>query len=92
MEFRTEYSVKAQYLANFSKFVKWPEKTFPRADTPFVIGVVGRYPFGPSLGEAVAGQTVRGRKIEVRWLRGQKTREDFRQCQILFSTMGESKW
>jgi hypothetical protein len=90
-ETKNEYRVKAQYLANLSKFVEWPEKTFPSEDTPFVIGVVGNYPFGPWLLQAVAGQTVRGRKIEVRWLTGQKTREDFRRCQILFSTAGELK-
>jgi hypothetical protein len=87
----SEYRVKAQFLANFPKFVEWPDKAFPTADTPFVIGIVGSYPFGPWLLRAVAGQTVRGRKIEVRWLTGQRTREDFRQCQILFSTAAELK-
>lgn len=87
----SEYRVKAQFLANLTKFVEWPEKAFASADTPFVIGVVGSYPFGPWLGQAVAGQTVRGRKIEVHWLTGQRKEEEFRQCQILFSTAGDLK-
>ena len=84
IETKSEYRVKAWYLANFSKFVEWPEKAFRSPDAPFVIGVVGGYFLGPSLFQAIAKQTARGRKIEVRWEMGKKTDEELRECQILF--------
>jgi hypothetical protein len=79
-----EDSARAWYLANFSRFVEWPEKAFPSPDAPFVIGVVGEFSFGPSLGVAVTGRTAHGRKIEIRWKPGKAPPEDLRGCQILF--------
>lgn len=76
-----EYRIKAEYLANFAKFVEWPDGTFANGDRSFVIGVVGNYPFGISLSEAVSGKTVHGRKIQIRIL---TPRDNLRDCQILF--------
>lgn len=58
-----EYEVKAAYLYNFAKFVEWPAAA--KRDV-FVIGVLGRDPFGPVLDHAVAGKTVGDRKLVVR--------------------------
>ena len=52
-----EYSIKAGYLYNFSKYVQWPEGTFPTPETPFVICIVGEDPFGGRLDQAIAGKT-----------------------------------
>jgi YfiR/HmsC-like len=60
-----EYQVKAAYLYNFAKFVDWPA-TSADAGKPFVIGVLGRDPFGRVLDETVEGKTVRGRAVAVR--------------------------
>ena len=76
-----EYRIKAEYLANFAKFVEWPDGAFAGEDKPFVIGVVGTYLFGTSLSEAVSGKTVHGRKIKIRIL---TAKDDLRDCQILF--------
>jgi len=40
-----EYKLRAAYLYNFSKFIRWPDRTFTREDEPFVIGVVGKDAF-----------------------------------------------
>lgn len=80
-KFPAEYRVKAQYLANFAKFVEWPEESFAEGDGTFVIGVLGNYRFGISLSEAVSGKTVHGRKIKIRLLRPE---DNPRGCQILF--------
>ncbi len=60
-----EYRIKAEYLANFAKFVEWPDDAFASGDGAFVIGVLGNFRFGVSLSEAVTGKTVRGRKIKI---------------------------
>lgn len=61
----TEYQVKAAFLYNFAKFIEWPPEALPEG-RPFVIGVLGHDPFGSALDEAVAGKTVRDRRIVVR--------------------------
>jgi hypothetical protein len=61
----TEYQVKAAFLYNFAKFVEWPPEAFPEG-RPFIIGILGQDPFGSALDEAVAGKTVREKRIVVR--------------------------
>ena len=53
-------------LANFAKFVEWPETAFANAQAPVVIAVVGRDPFGRLLDEGVRDKTAGGRPIVVR--------------------------
>ena len=76
-----EYRVKAEFLANFAKFVEWPDDSFAGGKGDFVIGILGNYRFGISLSEAVSGRTVRGRKIKIRIL---TSKDSPRDCQILF--------
>lgn len=84
-----EYQVKAVFLFNFTQFVDWPAQTFTNAQAPFVIGVLGRDPFGSALDEAVRGETVNGRSLVVQRYRSV---EELKPCQILFidrSAVGE---
>ena len=75
----TEYEVKAAFLYNFAKFVKWPED---RSLGPtFVIAVLGDDPFGGVLDRTFAGKTIQGRKAEVRRIRTPGPPSD---VQILF--------
>src|SRR5580692_3812613 len=76
-----EYQVEAVYLLHFTQFVEWPAQAFSDVHTPFVIGVLGRDPFGTSLDEAVRGETVNGRPLVVRRF---ADATDLRPCQILF--------
>jgi hypothetical protein len=76
-----EYQVEAVYLLHFTQFVEWPAQAFSDAHTPFVIGVLGRDPFGSSLDEAVRGESVNGRPLVVRRF---AEATDLRPCQILF--------
>lgn len=77
----TEYQLKAVFLYNFAHFVEWPTSAFPSGEAPFVIGVLGKDPFGSALEETVRGETVRGRPFTVRRF---KSLEDLEPCQILF--------
>jgi hypothetical protein len=60
-----EYQAKAQYLLRIARFTDWPANPKP-ASGNFVIGVLGRDPFGPVLDEAVAGHGISGRPIVVK--------------------------
>ncbi len=73
-----EYQVKAAFLLNFLKFVEWPASPH---DSPWVIGVLGRDPFGDLLDNTVRGKVVNGRPVEVR--RYAKA-SDVKDCNILF--------
>src|SRR5260221_4758572 len=44
-----EYAIKGAYLFKFGDFVEWPEAVFAQPNAPFVIGILGEYPFGPNL-------------------------------------------
>jgi hypothetical protein len=76
-----EYQVKAVFLFNFTQFVDWPEQAFPDPQAPFVIGVLGRDPFGSALDEVVRGETVNGRVLVVERYRNVG---EIKRCQILF--------
>ncbi len=77
----TEYEVKAVFLFNFSQFVDWPAHAFPDEQAPLVIGVLGEDPFGAALDELVRGETVHGRRLEVRRYQDVETIDV---CHILF--------
>lgn len=62
----SEHEVKAAFLYNFGKFVKWPESDVP--GSRFVIAVLGEDPFGSVLDRTVAGKTVLGRSVQVKRL------------------------
>jgi hypothetical protein len=82
-----EYQVKAVFLYKFAEFVEWPKEAFPDATAPLIIGVLGRNPFGPSLDEAVANETVNGRPLVVQRYRRS---EEITTCHILFISESEA--
>jgi YfiR/HmsC-like len=76
-----EYQLKAVFLFNFAHFVEWPAAALPGDDAPFVIGVLGKDPFGSSLDEVVRGETVGGRRLAIERYPDVAR---LRSCQILF--------
>lgn len=82
-----EYQVKAAFLFNFAKFVSWPPQTFRDANTPLVIGVLGRDPFGSHLDDTVRGERIDNRHLVVR--RYQSAAE-INNCHVLFISRSES--
>lgn len=61
-----EYQVKAAFLYNFAKFVKWPANTFAAPTDPMIICVLGNTVLARALQDTVAGKLVDGRHIAVR--------------------------
>jgi hypothetical protein len=86
-----EYSIKAGYVYNLSKYVTWPEATFSSSSAPLVICIVGKDPFEGRLDQAVAGKTAGdGRPLEIRRLNGDSTGA-LHACQIAFLGKSEKK-
>jgi hypothetical protein len=62
----TERRVKAAFLYRFTEFVSWPDAAFARADSAFLIVIIGRDAITDELRTITAGRSVGGRPVEVR--------------------------
>ncbi len=82
----SEYQLKAVFLFNFAHFVEWPAAAQPRPNAPFVIGVLGKDPFGHDLDEVVRGEAVNQHPLAIERY---PTVADIRACQILFIPASE---
>ena len=60
----TDYEVKAAFLYNFAKFVRWPDDAL--GGPHFVVAIVGDDPFGAVIDRVFVGKTVLGRPVEIR--------------------------
>ncbi|MCZ6872572.1 MAG: YfiR family protein [bacterium] len=80
-----EYKLKAAFLYNFVKFVKWPTAAFADTNTPIVIGVLGEDPFGVAL-EAIENKTIGGRQLVIKRYKGL---QDLEPSHILFISSSE---
>ena len=61
-----EYELKAAFLYNFVKFTEWPAEESGKGDAPFIIGVLGKDPFGAALDKLIEGETIHDKKIVAR--------------------------
>ncbi|HSY44759.1 MAG TPA: YfiR family protein [Steroidobacteraceae bacterium] len=82
----SEYQLKAVFLFNFVHFVEWPQAALPPDSAPFVIGVLGKDPFGSELDAVVHGESVSGHPLAIERFADVAR---LRNCQILFIPAGE---
>jgi hypothetical protein len=61
-----EAELKAAFLYNFIKFTEWPREEMANKKDPFVIGVLGKDPFGAALDRAIEGETFQQKPIVIR--------------------------
>lgn len=81
-----EYALKAQFLVEILPYVQW--RTEPAGNSrPFVIGVLGRSPFGTHLNDYARGRSVRHRPLQVRY--GDRI-QDLSGCDAVFICRSES--
>jgi hypothetical protein len=83
----TESQVKAAYLYNFGKFVRWQPDRVSAAD-PLEICVLGKDPFDGVLDATIAGESIDGRKITARRI---AQLPEAATCSILFVSTSEEK-
>lgn len=81
-----EYDIKAAYLVHFANLCEWPTNAFPASDSPFVIGVLGRDPFGAALEKVLRGKSAGGRQFTVKRYR---QLDEIGGCQLLFVSASE---
>lgn len=81
-----EYQVKAAFVIKFGSFVEWPSERHASRE-PFVIGILGKDPFGKAFDEAVKLERINGRPISVK--RSDEAK-DLLGCQIVFIHSDES--
>jgi hypothetical protein len=83
-----EYQVKAAFLYNFAKFVKWPENTFAAPTDPLTVCVIGNTLVTQALQDTVSGKLVDGRHLAVRPISLMKPSGV---CHILFVSTAEQQ-
>lgn len=83
-----EYQVKATYLYNFARFVKWPETVPAGKGDSFSVCVLGQDPFGTILDSTLAGEALDGKPVVLRRL---SKPHDAGECRILFISSAEEK-
>ena len=76
-----ENQIKAVFLFNFIQFVEWPAQSFESMESPVVIGIFGKDPFGSYLDEILVGEVINGRPVTVKRF---SSLNDIENCQILY--------
>ena len=76
-----EYQIKAVFLYNFTHFINWPEEAFENQYAPFIIGIVGKDPFGPALADAIADERIGSHLIRIKRFNSIK---EIEKCHILY--------
>jgi hypothetical protein len=84
----TEYELKAAYLYNFGKFVRWPSTVAVAPGEPFLICVLGQDPFGSTLDSTVQGESIDGKRLAVRQV---SNLTDAGKCRVLFISTSEER-
>lgn len=77
----SEYRIKAVFVFNFAQFITWPTNVVSATNQPMIIGVVGDSPVTEALEEAVAGEVVGGRRLQIKHFAAD---EPVAGCNVLF--------
>jgi hypothetical protein len=83
-----EYQVKATYLYNFGRFVRWPGTVPAAKGDSFSVCVIGRDPFGSILDSTLAGESLDGKPVVLRRI---AKPHEAGECRILFISSTEEK-
>jgi hypothetical protein len=84
-EVNQEYQLKAAFLVNFSRFITWPEQSFSPEQQEITFCIVGKNPFGATLG-AIENKQINGRNIKVVYA---DSFQKLPQCHLLFVSRSE---
>jgi hypothetical protein len=84
----SEYQVKATYLYNFGRFVKWPGTVPAGKGDSFSVCLIGQDPFGSILDSTLAGEALDGKPVVLRRI---SKPQDAGECRILFISSTEEK-
>jgi len=78
----SEYEMKAIFLERFTRFIEWPEEGRPDSTSEtFILGVIGKNPFGSILDEIYSDQKIKNKAVEIRYI---SNMEEITGCHLLF--------
>ncbi|HKW63972.1 MAG TPA: YfiR family protein [Candidatus Acidoferrum sp.] len=83
-----EYELKAAMLLNLTRFVEWPASAHADAQTPMVLCILGRDPFGDSLTSIASNPGASGRAVQIRRIAHGK---EIRGCHVVYISSSERK-
>lgn len=81
-----EYQQKARLICNFLRNCKWPDRRFPQAESPFIIGIYGTDLISEYLREDIQDRRIQGRPVQIRRV---TQREEFAICHLIFVSRSE---
>jgi hypothetical protein len=76
-----ESRIKAAYLFQFGRYIEWPEKAFPNAKSPFLIGVMDGQYVAENLEQIAESKKIQDRAIQVRRY---SSPDEAKPCHILY--------
>jgi len=83
-----DYDLKALFLYNFPQFVAWPPETFHDADSPLLVGMIGKDRLvAKALDDLTRAESARRRKMVVNRIRELSETPN---CHIVFIDKSES--
>jgi YfiR/HmsC-like len=82
----SESQLKAAFLYNFTKFVEWPQESFPSTSSPLQVCLLGDNPFGSDLIHITEGKAVAGHPIQIQTINDGHLAQA---CQVLFISSSE---
>jgi len=75
-----EHEVKAAFIANFIKFIDWPDLGAP--GSKFIVGVYGADDYGNTIDIALSGRSISGHPIVVQQIHSDS---EIKKCRIVVS-------
>lgn len=84
--YEREYIVKASFIYNFTKFIKWPEEALHSESSEFLIGVWGDDPFGNILDTLAAKKKIQGHNLVIKRF---SSLDEIETCHVLFVCSSE---
>jgi len=61
-----EAKLKAAYIFHFLQFVEWPDSAFANENSPIVLAVLGKDPFGKILDETIESEKIGKRQVIIK--------------------------
>ena len=83
-----EYQLKAVFIFNFTQFVEWPTNSFSNSQSPLIIGILGKDPFGNHLEEALNNEKINGHALVAH--RYNSIEEIEKDCHLLYINLTEN--
>lgn len=81
-----EYQLKAAFLYKLLPFIEWPPEKLGAPESPFVIGVLGKDPFGGTLEAVIQGEKFKQHPLVIRHV---SSAAEARTCHLLFISRSE---